>query len=444
MTESEIETTMDVLDNQDIILKWKSPKLEKELIYLTSKCTGCGICPAICPTKAIELMSVHEIATKLESRDDTPTAPYVVFDLEKCVFCGLCAILCPVKAIEYKFNELSIKKMPEYPKLDFNIELDDETCIPCRYCELICPVDAIKAEMQLERKDDVVTYPGKKRGEIPKDLSGSIKIDEKKCVYCMLCMDFCDAVEIDEADPDPNRPYPGKNLRINESKCDYCELCAELCPTEVFKITCDSDVKRTVKAPKIEGKAIIDEEKCIACGWCVLCPVEAIKLDKFFEGEITLQNLDKCDPSGCKACIKICPSNAWYLPKDPKEKIAVNQDLCIYCGSCELSCPYECIKVERKKISYVGGDLTQPWMKTWKDAFLSLIGREIPEKKVKLIPLKIEEIEKFVKEIREVPIVPEKTKKDYLNKLTKIRELLSKVKTRYWLEGRIKKKPRSD
>ncbi|NVM54073.1 MAG: 4Fe-4S binding protein [Candidatus Helarchaeota archaeon] len=444
MTESDIETTMDVLENQDIILKWKSPNLEKELIYFTNKCTGCGICPTICPTKAIELGPVHEIATALESREAQPMAPYVLFDLEKCVFCGLCAILCPVNAIDFKFNELSIKKMPEYPKLDFKITLDEEPCIPCRYCELICPVDAIKTDLKLQRKDDVVKYPGKKRGEIPEDLSGSIKIDEKKCVYCMLCMDFCDAVEIDEALTEPNRPYPGKNLRINEKKCDYCGLCAKICPTEVFKITCDSKVKRTIKDPKIEGEAVIDEDKCIACGWCVLCPVEAIKLEKFFEGKITLQKLDKCDPSGCKACIKICPSNAWYLPKDPKEKIAVNDDLCLYCGSCELSCPYDCIKLERTKINYTGGDLTQPWINKWKNAFLSLIGKVISEIKLKTIPVKIEEIEKIVKEKREIPLVPEEIKSEYLKRLIKIRELLNKVKTRYWVEGRIKKRPLQD
>jgi 4Fe-4S ferredoxin len=221
-------------------------------------------------------------------------------------------------------------------------------------------------------------------------------------------------------------------------------LCEKICPTEVFKITCDSQVDRTVDDPKIEGKAIINKDKCIACGWCVLCPVDAIELKKFFEGEIKLQKLDKCDPSGCKACIKICPSNAWYLPKDPKEKIAVNEDLCLYCGSCEQSCPYDCIIVNRTKVNYTGGDLTQPWIETWIDAFEALIGKEIAEKKVKTIPLKIEKIEKIVKEKREIPLVPKKVQSEYLKRLMKIRELLNKVKTRYWLEGRGKKKPKLD
>lgn len=444
MTDSEIEKQMDVLENNDMVFSWKSPKLEKELVYITNKCTGCGICPKVCPTKAIELGPVHEFATALQSRKDNPIGPYVTFDLEKCVFCGLCAILCPVAAIEFTFNNISIKGLAEYPKLEFKIDLDDEKCIPCRYCELICPVEAIKADLEIQKKEEVVTYPGKPKGVIPEGLTGIIEIDEKKCVYCMLCKDFCDAVEIDEAEPQPNRPYPGKNLRINESKCDYCGLCAKICPTEVFKITCNSQVDRTIKDPQISGTAKIEKEKCIACGWCVLCPVKAIELEKFFEGEIILQNLEKCDPSGCKACIKICPSNAWYLPKDPKEKIAVNEDLCIYCGSCELACPYDCIRVKRSKIRYQGGNLTQPWIQSWKVAFESLIGIAIPERKLKMIPRILEKVEKIIKEKKEVPIVPEEVYAEYLRRLVKIRELLKKVKTRYWLEGRIKKKPKVD
>ncbi|MFX1295531.1 MAG: 4Fe-4S dicluster domain-containing protein, partial [Promethearchaeota archaeon] len=138
MVEIEIKKAMDVLENQNIILTWKSSKLEKKLVYITNKCTGCGICPIICPTQAIELGPVHEIATALESRNAQPIAPYVLFDLNKCVFCGLCAILCPVYAIEFKFDEKSIRKLPEYPKFDFEINLDNEKCIPCRYCELVC------------------------------------------------------------------------------------------------------------------------------------------------------------------------------------------------------------------------------------------------------------------------------------------------------------------
>jgi 4Fe-4S ferredoxin len=444
MVESDIEKSMDVLENQDIILTWKSPNLEKELTYITNSCTGCGICPRICPTKAIELGPVHEIATALESREAQPMAPYVLFDLEKCVFCGLCAVVCPVYAIEFKFNEKSIRELDEYPKFEFEINVDEEKCIPCRYCELVCPPDAIEVDMQLQKKEEVVRYPGKKPGEIPEGLKGKIGIDEKKCCYCMLCLDFCDAIEIDEAEPLPDRPYPGKNLRINEKKCDYCGLCEKICPTEVFKITCDSEVERTIEEPKIEGKAVIDEEKCIACGWCVLCPTKAIKLKKFFDGEIKLQKLEKCDPAGCKACIKICPSNAWYLPKDPKEKIAVNEELCLYCGSCEQSCPYDCIVVNRKEVSYVGGDLSQPWIESWKAAFEALIGKEIPEKKVKTIPSKIEEVERIVREEREIPIVPEDIQDEYLKRLIKIRKLLTKVKARYWLEGRAKKKPSVD
>jgi len=182
MASNGIEKSMDVLENQDIVLRWKSPNLGKELLYLTNTCTGCGICPTICPTKAIELGPVHEIATALESRGAPRTAPYVLFDLEKCVFCGLCAVVCPVNAIDFKFNETSIKKLPEYPKFEFKIGVDEEKCIPCRYCELVCPTDAIGVDLKLQKKENLVKYPGRARGEIPEGISGTIEIDEKNFV----------------------------------------------------------------------------------------------------------------------------------------------------------------------------------------------------------------------------------------------------------------------
>ncbi len=52
------------------------------------KCTHCGACTAICPTKALHI--------------DRATMQ-VNFDTEKCIGCELCIPLCPFQAIELKF-----------------------------------------------------------------------------------------------------------------------------------------------------------------------------------------------------------------------------------------------------------------------------------------------------------------------------------------------------
>ena len=70
----------------------------KVLDYDYKKCNGCGICVALCPTEALSLGPVIEIATGLD-------APPVLIDLEKCVFCGMCAAFCPVDAYRMTAND---------------------------------------------------------------------------------------------------------------------------------------------------------------------------------------------------------------------------------------------------------------------------------------------------------------------------------------------------
>jgi ferredoxin len=48
-------------------------------------CIHCGVCTALCPTKALSL----NVATRL-----------VEFDSETCSACGMCTKVCPVKAME--------------------------------------------------------------------------------------------------------------------------------------------------------------------------------------------------------------------------------------------------------------------------------------------------------------------------------------------------------
>ena len=336
---AEILIELDIPDENRQILKWKTENLEKILIFDNEKCVGCGICPIICPTKAIELMPIPEIATgNLE-------APYCVFDHEKCIYCGLCAALCPVNAIEFTFNDNSVLDMVDRLKLGKKIEFNEEKCFPCKLCELICPRDAIEIDLSIPKKEELVIYPGE-----PPKVEGKIEVNEKNCIYCMNCVIFCDAIEVDEAEPTAENPKPGKNLRVNLEKCDYCDLCAHenICPVDVFKIECKTDVNRKIIEPKLKADVKINEKECIACGWCEKhCPTEALKVQKAIEGKIEFSNMEKCDPVGCVACYQICPTRALYSPKSSDEKIIHEEDYCIYCGACELSCPEKLIKVTR-------------------------------------------------------------------------------------------------
>ncbi|MHC1575998.1 MAG: 4Fe-4S binding protein, partial [Methanosarcinaceae archaeon] len=60
----------------------------KILEYDYKRCNGCGLCIDVCPTQALELGPMHEIATGMD-------APPVMMDLDKCTFCSMCANFCP-------------------------------------------------------------------------------------------------------------------------------------------------------------------------------------------------------------------------------------------------------------------------------------------------------------------------------------------------------------
>ncbi len=62
--------------------------LEKEVVRDETKCTECGACITICPTRALDI--------DLESR-------HVTFDADKCIACELCVPVCPPRAMKIAF-----------------------------------------------------------------------------------------------------------------------------------------------------------------------------------------------------------------------------------------------------------------------------------------------------------------------------------------------------
>jgi NAD-dependent dihydropyrimidine dehydrogenase PreA subunit len=64
----------------------------------------------------------------------------------------------------------------------------------------------------------------------------------------------------------------------------------------------------------------------------------------FKDGKIGI-NQFTCVGGQCKACIKVCPTNALYWGSNGVEII---DDLCVRCGACVLNCMVDnCIKLER-------------------------------------------------------------------------------------------------
>ncbi|MCS3924615.1 4Fe-4S binding protein [Methanosalsum natronophilum] len=351
------------MDAENTHFRYKeiTEKSTKTLDYDYKRCTGCGLCVKICPLKALELGPIKEIATGLD-------APPVIMDLEKCTFCGMCSNFCPVNAFKLE-RKGYFPGEEQFPKLDSSIEINDK-CLPCTLCEKACPEDAINVSFDIPKKEELVSFDN--------NAEGTIEIDQDKCNYCGLCSIFCDAFVMVEKESTPTNLLPYEQILVDEDKCDYCRLCVDMCPEDAIKVS--GGTEHGQKTPSIKGKVNIDDDLCTKCSWCSkVCPYDAVSVKKPFEGELKLKekNVPKCDPHGCHACFNICPSHLWYVPKDNDEfnKIAIKEDLCIYCGACVNACPYDVMKVSRSKVNHTRIP-DAPWSNQWEDAINSLVTSE--------------------------------------------------------------------
>ncbi len=350
-----------LLEDSTFTYEWRTSFYEKKLRYMLKKCVGCDLC-LICPWEAISLGPVTEFAA-----GRIKDAPLIMIDENKCVFCGICDSTCVFDSIKIDFK--NVKTDEEYTRIKGIHLLDEKKCIPCLLCSKVCPREAIQVELKINKKEELVHYPGQAWA------TGTIEINKEKCSYCGLCSELCDAIKIYWDKPVPPDFKPAIDIRVEEEKCDYCGLCEEICPSEAIKVTCKQSSPRIISKPIIRGKITIDEEKCVDCGLCAIkCPVEALKVEKPFEGKVDLIRLEKCDPVGCNNCFNICPVNAIY-PTGDKDKVRVMDEICIYCGACKNACPENVIEVERKKYRLKSVSPQRSWETGRKKIFDALINR---------------------------------------------------------------------
>lgn len=111
---------------------------------------------------------------------------------------------------------------------------------------------------------------------------------------------------------------------------------------------CDFDAIHVVN-----GIAVVDKEKCVACGKCVAtCPKSLIELIPY-KAKVLVQCNSKdfgkdvkaaCTVGcmGCKACTRVCENEAITVENNIAH---IDQSKCTGCGACAAKCPTKAIKI---------------------------------------------------------------------------------------------------
>lgn len=110
---------------------------------------------------------------------------------------------------------------------------------------------------------------------------------------------------------------------------------------------CDFDAIHVV-----DGVAVVDKEKCVACGKCVqTCPnhlIELVPYDAKYLVQCSSHDKGKdvkakCDSGciGCTLCMKQCESDAIHMDNNVA---VIDYEKCTNCGKCAAKCPVKVIQ----------------------------------------------------------------------------------------------------
>lgn len=130
---------------------------------------------------------------------------------------------------------------------------------------------------------------------------------------------------------------PGGGPKSCNSGCLGYGSCVKECPFDAISI--------------LNGVAVVDREKCKACGKCVaVCPKKLISLIPYdAKLAVACSSTDK-GPVTMKACQVGCIGCGICAKNCPKEAVSVQDfhavidyDKCVGCGICQQKCPKKCI-----------------------------------------------------------------------------------------------------
>lgn len=168
--------------------------------------------------------------------------------------------------------------------------------------------------------------------------------NSEKMVAFVHCQGDCDKAKVDYdyvgvTDCRMMSFVPGGGPKSCNSGCLGYGTCAQVCPFDAIQV--------------VNGVAVVDKEKCKACGKCIaVCPKHLISLIPYkAKIEVACSSTDKgpvamkaCTNAciGCGICVKQCPQEDKAIKVENFHAI-IDQEKCVGCGACMEKCPKKAI-----------------------------------------------------------------------------------------------------